>query len=48
MAPETFGKSLPQDLDDFDAGPFVAFLREFSRFPKTQISSTEIQKSNCK
>ncbi|CAK5041599.1 unnamed protein product [Meloidogyne enterolobii] len=48
MAPETFGKSLPQDLDDFDAGPFVAFLRKFSRFPKTQISSTEIQKSNCK
>uniref|UniRef100_A0A1I8AY32 MFS domain-containing protein n=1 Tax=Meloidogyne hapla TaxID=6305 RepID=A0A1I8AY32_MELHA len=51
MAPETYGKSLPQDLDDFDSGPFVAFLRKFSRFPKilrTRTSNSEIQKSNCK
>ena len=30
-APETNGKALPQDLDDFDSGPF---LRTLSRFWK--------------
>ena len=50
MAPETHGKSLPQDLDDFDSGPFIAFTRKFLRLPrnlKKQTSSTEMQKYNC-
>jgi hypothetical protein len=34
MAPETHGKSLPQDLDDFDSGPFVSFIGKFFRLSR--------------
>lgn len=31
MAPETVGKSLPQDLDDFDSGPFINCIKKCCR-----------------
>jgi hypothetical protein len=31
MAPETVGKSLPQDLNDFDSGPFINFIKKYFR-----------------
>uniref|UniRef100_A0A915P4V4 1-phosphatidylinositol-5-phosphate 4-kinase n=1 Tax=Meloidogyne floridensis TaxID=298350 RepID=A0A915P4V4_9BILA len=55
MAPETFGKSLPQDLDDFDAGPFVGELMhvpppallmpdDFKAYSKVKVSNHSFNK----
>ncbi|KAF7636039.1 Transporter, major facilitator family protein [Meloidogyne graminicola] len=47
MAPETNGKSLPQDLNDFDSGPFIYFIKKyFSTFWPFNKKDKKINKNN--
>ncbi|KAL3068468.1 hypothetical protein niasHT_030759 [Heterodera trifolii] len=48
VAPETSGRALPQDLADFDAGPFAAFLcRTLKRWRSGGDTKKRRRKSNA-